>query len=35
MMVRRLQAQRDNHDDLLGASCALFDTVYAALRLAK
>lgn len=35
MMVRGLQAQHDNDDGLLAASCAFFDTLYAALRLAK
>jgi hypothetical protein len=35
MMVRGLQAQHDNDDTLLAASCAFFDTLYAALRLAK
>jgi len=34
-MVRGLQAQHDNDDALLAASCAFFDTLYAALRLAK
>jgi hypothetical protein len=35
MIVRGLQAQHDNDDALLVASCALFDTLYAALRFAK
>jgi hypothetical protein len=35
MMVRGLQAQHDNDDALLAASCDFFDTLYAALRLAK
>lgn len=35
MMVRGLQAQHANDDALLVASCALFDTLYAALRLVK
>lgn len=35
MMIRGLQAQHDNDDALLAASCAFFDTLYAALRLAK
>jgi len=34
-MVRGLQAQHDGDDALLRASCAFFDTLYAALRLAK
>lgn len=34
-MVRGLQAQHGNDDALLAASCAFFDTLYAALRLAK
>ena len=34
-MVRGLQAQHDNDDALLAAACAFFDTLYAALRLAK
>jgi len=34
MTVRGLQAQHANDDALLAASCALFDTLYAALRLA-
>ena len=34
-MVRGMQAQHGNDDALLAASCALFDTLYAALRLAK
>lgn len=33
MLVRGLQAQHDNDDALLAASCAFFDTLYAALRL--
>jgi hypothetical protein len=35
LMVRGLQAQHDNDDALLAASCVFFDTLYAALRLAK
>lgn len=35
MMVRGLQAQHDSDDALLAASCAFFDTLYAALRVAK
>jgi hypothetical protein len=35
MMVRGLQAQHDNDNALLAASCAFFDTLYAALRLTK
>ena len=35
MIVRGLQAQHDNDDALLAASCAFFDTLYAALRLAE
>lgn len=35
MLVRGLQAQHGNDDALLAASCAFFDTLYAALRLAK
>ena len=35
MLVRGLQAQHDNDDGLLAASCTFFDTLYAALRLAK
>jgi len=35
MMVRGLQAEHDSDDALLAASCAFFDTLYAALRLAK
>jgi hypothetical protein len=35
MVVRGLQAQHDNDDALLAASCAFFDTLYAALRPAK
>ena len=35
MLVRGLQAQHDNDDALLAASCAFFDTLYAALRLAR
>jgi len=34
MMVRGLQAQHDDDDALLAASCALFDTLYSAMRLA-
>jgi hypothetical protein len=34
-MVRGLQAQHASDDELLAASCALFDTLYAALRLVK
>jgi len=34
MMVRGLQAQHDDDDALLAASCALFDSLYAAMRLA-
>ena len=34
-MVRGLQAQHDNDDALLAAACAFFDTLYAALRLAR
>ena len=34
-MVRGLQAQHANDDALLAASCLLFDTLYAALRLAE
>ena len=35
MTVRGLQAQHDDDDALLTASCAFFDTLYAALRLAR
>jgi len=35
MLVRGLQAQHDSDDALLAASCAFFDTLYAALRLVK
>ena len=35
MLVRGLQAQYGDDDALLTASCAFFDTLYAALRLAK
>jgi len=35
MMVRGLQAQHGNDDALLAASCTFFDTLYAALRLAR
>jgi hypothetical protein len=35
MLVRGLQAQHGNDDALLAASCAFFDTLYAALRLAQ
>jgi hypothetical protein len=35
MMVRGLQEQHDSDDALLAASCTFFDTLYAALRLAK
>ena len=34
-MVRGLQAQHEDDDALLTASCAFFDTLYAALRLAR
>ncbi len=34
-MVRGLQAQHTGDDALLAAACAVFDTLYAALRLAK
>lgn len=34
-LVRGLQAQHDDDDTLLAASCVLFDTLYAAMRLAK
>jgi len=35
MLVRGLQAQHNNDDTLLEAACALFDSLYAALRFAK
>jgi hypothetical protein len=35
MMVRGLQAQHDDDNALLAASCAFFDTLHAALRLTK
>ena len=35
MLVRGLQAQHDSDDALLAASCAFFDTLYAALLLVK
>ena len=35
MLVRGLQAQHDKDDALLAASCTLFDTLYAALRLGE
>lgn len=35
MMVRGLQARHDDDDALLSASCAFFDALYAALRLAR
>ena len=34
-MIRGLQAQHTDDDALLAASCAVFDTLYAAMRLAK
>jgi hypothetical protein len=34
-MVRGLQSQHDDDDALLAAACAFFDTLYAALRLAR
>ena len=35
MLVRGLQTQHANDDELLAAACKVFDTLYAALRLAK